>query len=403
MPTSGPGSGIERDVEVIIPQIDGLRGLAILAVIYQHAFSHGVGQALAAHQVFPYLADDGWMGVSLFFILSGFVLARPFITDPRRLCDRDNLLIFYQKRARRLLPLFAIGCFVGYLVNHTSFSSLLLALTTMSMFTASDFYPQVNQPFWSLMLEIWFSILIPVLIIAATRFGYRRVLAIAIAVALLVRLVGTQLPFATVLQNPVKDSVLGRIDDFMIGVVVARLYVGGQLRETPRWLFALGIMFVVVSALGWDLTLQGNLPAATRAFLNLATSSGFACVLMSCLGERSRGAVLLSWRPLRVAGAMCFSLYCWHYWVMQATNPNSLQIKAGVTFLLITAGVSLLSYKFIEFPRTTWRTLMRMEGQKMIGSSMIVTRLIAALQPTPETRLAKCIAVVFDHLRPRPG
>jgi peptidoglycan/LPS O-acetylase OafA/YrhL len=125
----------------------------------------------------------------------------------------------------------------------------------MSMFTASDSYPQVNQPFWSLMLEIWFSILIPILIIAAWRFGYWRLLAIAIAVALTVRLVGTQLSFTTVLHNPVKDSVVARIDDFMIGVVVARLYVGGQLRLAPRWLFALGVMFVVLSALGWDLTL----------------------------------------------------------------------------------------------------------------------------------------------------
>ena len=102
MPTSGPGNGIERDIEVIIPQIDGLRGLAILAVIYQHAFSHGVSQALAAHGLFPYLEDDGWMGVSLFFILSGFVLARPFIADPCTLHDMDDVFIFYQKRAKRL-------------------------------------------------------------------------------------------------------------------------------------------------------------------------------------------------------------------------------------------------------------------------------------------------------------
>ena len=365
MPTSRAGNGIEPDVQVIIPQIDGLRGLAILAVIYQHAFSHGVSQALSAHGLFPYLEEDGWMGVSLFFILSGFVLARPLIADPRRLHGMDNVLAFYQNRAKRLLPLFAIGCFVGYLVNHTSFGSLLLALTTMSMFTATDFYPQINQPFWSLMLEIWFSMLIPVLIVAAWRFGYWQVLTGVIAIALVTRIVGTQLSFATVLQNPVKDSVLGRIDDFMIGVVVARAHVGGQLRKAPPWLFALGVMFVTVSALGWDLTLQNKLPAVTRAFLNLATSTGFACVLMSCLSETSRKALFLSWWPLRVAGAMCFSLYCWHYWVMQATNPNSLEIKAALTFLSVTVGVSLLSYKFIEFPRRTWRALIRMEGQKM--------------------------------------
>jgi hypothetical protein len=99
------------------------------------------------------------------------------------------------------------------------------------MFTASDFYRLVNQPFWSLMLEIWFSIVMPILIIAAWRFGYWRVPAITIAVALVVRLVGMQLSFATVMQNPAKDSIVGSIDDFMIGVVVARLYVGGQIAQ----------------------------------------------------------------------------------------------------------------------------------------------------------------------------
>jgi peptidoglycan/LPS O-acetylase OafA/YrhL len=61
---------------------------------------------------------------------------------------------------------------------------------------------------------------------------------------------------------------------------------------------------------------------------------------------------------------MCFSLYCWHYWVMQATDRNSLQVNAAVTFLSVTVAVSLLTYKFIEFPRRTWRTLMRMESQQ---------------------------------------
>src|SRR5262249_57877746 len=72
------------------------------------------------------------------------------------------------------LPLFAIGCFVGYLFNHATLGSLLLALTTMSMFSADEFFPHVNGPFWTLMLEIWFSISLPALMIAAVRFGYWR-------------------------------------------------------------------------------------------------------------------------------------------------------------------------------------------------------------------------------------
>ena len=262
-----------------------------------------------------------------------------------------------------LLPLFAIGCFVGFLINHTSPRSLLLALSTLSMFTASDFFPQVNQPFWSLMLEIWFSALTPVLLLAAWRFGYRRLLGAVILAALAVRLVGAQVPFATVLENPVKDSVPARIDDFVIGVVIARLYAGGRLREAPQWLWMVGAALIVASAFAWDLVMQGRLPLLARAFLNLPTSAGLACVLMSCLAERSRAAAALSWWPLRVAGAMCFSLYCWHYWVVQAVDPNSLQIRQVLMFLSITIGISLLSYRFIEFPRRPWRSLLRLEDR----------------------------------------
>ena len=163
-PTIGPGRLVgvdEREQrKAILPQIDGLRGVAICAVIFQHAFSHGISHALAASEVigFPYFVDNGWMGVSLFFILSGFVLSLPYTGVETRFFDPAGILAFYRRRARRLLPLFVIGCLVGYLVNHATFGSLLLALTTMSMFSADEFFPHVNGPFWTLMLEIWFTL-----------------------------------------------------------------------------------------------------------------------------------------------------------------------------------------------------------------------------------------------------
>ena len=154
-PTIGPrwwvGVDARRPRKIILPQIDGLRGVAICAVIFQHAFSHGISPALVATGVvgFPYLVDNGWMGVSLFFVLSGFVLSLPYTGAETKFYDPKEAIAFYRRRARRLLPLFAIGCFVGYLVNHATLGSLLLALTTMSMFSADEFFPHVNGPFWT--------------------------------------------------------------------------------------------------------------------------------------------------------------------------------------------------------------------------------------------------------------
>lgn len=344
----------------ILPHIDGLRGLAMVAVLYQHAYSHGVGAALTTRGIFPYLQGNGWMGVSLFFILSGFVLALPFVGTEHRMQRLPDVLAFYARRARRLLPLFAIGCFVGYLVNRTTPGSLVLALTTLSMFDPSEFMPRVNGVFWTLMLEIWFSILLPALLVLAWRFGYWRVLAGAAVIALTTRVVGAHVGYGGV---AIRDSVAGRIDDFAIGIVLAKLYADGWLRQVPGWLCPLGLALVVASALGWDLVVQGMLPATMKAFLNLPTSVGFACIVMCCLAARGWIAGLVMFWPLRVTGAMCYSLYCWHYWVMRATDPNTLTLSRVGTFVLITAALSLLSYKFIEFPQRPWRFLLRLEDR----------------------------------------
>ena len=365
-PTIGPDWLIGADVrqrKAILPQIDGLRGVAIGAVIFQHAFSHGLSFALVATGVvaFPYLLDNGWLGVSLFFILSGFVLSLPYTGVESKFNDAAEAIAFYRRRARRLLPLFALGCFVGYLVNHTTLRSLLMALTTLSLFSTDEFFPRVNGPFWTLRLEIWFSILLPVLIIAAARFGYWRVFVAAAATALMLRLVATQLSFADPHINPLKDSVPARIDDFVVGMVVAKLYRDGHLREGLQWLLVPGAALVALSGIGWDLIMQGIAPRWVGAFLNLVTSTGFACVVISCLTQQSGTGRAISWRPLRVFGAMCFSLYCWHFLVVQVSNPNSLEIRRVALFLFTTAAISLLSYKFIEFPQRTWRSLLTVE------------------------------------------
>jgi peptidoglycan/LPS O-acetylase OafA/YrhL len=58
---------------------------------------------------------------------------------------------------------------------------------------------------------------------------------------------------------------------------------------------------------------------------------------------------------------MCFSLYSWHFLVVQVSNPNSLEIRQVGLFLLTTAGMAFLSYRCIEFPQKTWRSLLMIE------------------------------------------
>jgi len=89
-----------------------------------------------------------------------------------------------------------------------------------------------------------------------------------------------------------------------------------------------------------------------------------AAVIIAALVPQTRLAMVLSWRPLQVAGMMCYSLYIWHWpvleWVAADRAVMSAPMFAGViaAFLALTVALAALSYRFIEFPRTgDWRRL----------------------------------------------
>lgn len=146
--------------KVYLDPIDGLRGVAILMVVYQHTLATAIGMAMTGSCgfQFPYVVANGWMGVGLFFMLSGFVLALPYFLNARKMKTVSDFRGYYQNRAMRLLPLFVFMTIVSYLVGVARgfdyLWSLLLVLSTASMLTSSEFFPRINGSFWSLMVEI---------------------------------------------------------------------------------------------------------------------------------------------------------------------------------------------------------------------------------------------------------
>lgn len=350
-----------------LDMIDGLRGLAIFAVIYQHVYAYPLANKIAATGLiaWPYGFTNAWLGVSLFFVLSGFVLGLPYAEGRRDIRSGHDTMAFLGHRAKRLLPLFLIVCLVGYLIKlHMTviyLPSLVLALSTMNMFTLGEFFPLVNNVYWSLSIEIWFSILFPVLLVCMRRFGLIRTLVVVAVLALGVRFAGTFLTYFNPHINPVKDSVLARLDDFMLGIVLANLYVAGKLKRAPQWLVLAGVVLVYASSVGWDAMVFKWAPYQYAALLNIATSCGFAMIIAGCLAEGSFAARMVSVLPLRLAGAMCFSLYSWHFLLVDkfiTAEPFSLRNNVAYWSVLIV--LSCASYRFIEFPNASWRTLLRL-------------------------------------------
>jgi peptidoglycan/LPS O-acetylase OafA/YrhL len=337
--------------------VDGLRGLAILMVIYQHAYSGAVGKLVVQNTslAFPYLTGNGWMGVGLFFVLSGFVLSLPYFSGQRSM-EGNGIRTFYAHRANRLIPLFVFMAFIGYsfamAAGRSEPLSLFLSLTTLTMFRMDvQFFPAINGAFWTLFVEIWFCVLFPFLVRWALRYGIRRVLMPVLVVAFAFRFAGAYVPFVNIHANPVKDFVLARMDDFFVGMVVAWFYAHGQLPRL-RGAVLIGIGCLLASAFLWDLRVQDKLPLFVVPFLNNFAQIGFAALLIAALSPETLTARVLSLYPLRILGVMCFSLYLWHVMLLRPSfHADPFSFTKQIEFWGTLLALSAFTFRYIEFPQ----------------------------------------------------
>lgn len=349
--------------------IDGLRGMAILMVIYQHTLATEVGRTLVRETglTYPYLVKNGWMGVSLFFVLSGFVLARPFFSGSRQMKNLRDVCTFYRRRARRLLPLFFVMAFVSYAFglaegqNH--WHSLLMIVSTGNMFSVEEFFPKLNGPYWSLSVEIWFSVLFPFVLIALAKYGFRGVGVAIIVLAFGIRVMGADFAFRDQHINPVKDFVLARLDDFFVGMLLAFWHAHDRLPKLNANALALfGMVVLGATAFVWDLRLQRWIPGYVVAGLNNCSQIGFGAILIAALKPGMLQELLSVW-CLRVIGAMCFSIYLWHVLLIPTSlSQDPFAIAPQLKFWVMLMVWSSITYRYIEFPHEpSWKRLFLLE------------------------------------------
>jgi peptidoglycan/LPS O-acetylase OafA/YrhL len=349
--------------------VNGLRGVAILAVIFYHSFFDAFKYGWAENRV-PLPLDiffsSGWLGVNLFFVLSGFVLYLPYATGQRDMRAAGGVRDFYRRRALRLLPLYTLVWVVslvfvsGLALSDPEFYIAAAAfLTCLFPFHPDYFEPPGNWVMWSLGVEIWFSVLFPLLVAALHRFGWRRVFTVALLGALAVRIAGHV--FAPsgpgIILNFVSDSVLGRLDEFLYGMLAAHLYV--QRRALPAWCVWAGFIAIGAAMLMWAAWFRLWLPLPYTAFAINLLDVGLFCLLMQLLLGWERIASLVSARVLQLAGMMCYSIYLWHGIVRLKYGT---EYDAGViqyaSYLAIVFALSALTYRYVEFGHVReWRAL----------------------------------------------
>ncbi len=364
-----------------LPVVNGLRALAILGVIYHHYTWDYLGPLNPASPIaglwlpLRVVLEGGWLGVNLFFFLSGFVLYLPYARGSRRMDGPKAAWTFVAHRLRRLLPLYYIAGLLSLgfgLVQPFdigapgAWKQLLTFLTVTFNFFPDTFMPIHNWVLWSLGIEVWFSLLFPFLLPVHRRWPVAT-LAVAVVLALAMRYAGT-VPFNGNVLNWIADSLPARLPDFLTGMLAVDL----MLRR-PAWtrhpltpLAGLGLC--VTGAWLWHAWFLGELPAKAAAGFTLLLDAGFLLVAVFLLARRTWLSQALAVWPMQVIGAMCYSLYIWHglieyRLILSRSQEFGARLDSLPMYLFFLTSVAALSYRYIEFGNRSMRDLFLPSGK----------------------------------------
>ncbi|WP_019136426.1 acyltransferase family protein [Cellulomonas massiliensis] len=387
-PASAPGAASGR-----IRGLDGLRAWAVLAVV--------------AYHLAPSSVPGGFIGVDVFFVVSGFLITTLLL---REAADRGRISLpsFWLRRARRLLPALGLVVVTSLVAARLVSTDLLVGigrqvlgaatfLTNWVEIAAGSSYfdatqPELFQPFWSLAIEEQFYVLWPVLLVLLLVLArsWRARAAVALGAALLSALL------MAVLHQPDGDPtrVYYGTDThafgLLLGVAAAFAWRGGlvlPLRpRLARWLpaSALGLLTVLV------VVLQDQATVTYRGGLLLASVLAVLAVAGCTTGE-SAYVRALETRPLTWVGERSYGLYLWHWPVILVVGavvvaaPGTAAWWWGTALsLVVTFALAAASYRWLEVP-------VRRDGFRAVAA-----RARAAVVREPGARvLAGAAAVVL--------
>ena len=324
-----------------IPQLDGLRGVAIGLVLAGHFLQFSLGKYAALGNSF------GQLGVLLFFVLSGFLITTLIVSEKQK-NGRINLVRFYWRRALRLVPAFMLFMFVVILLTIThripairAYEFAACFLYIRNIFGRSEIVAHL----WSLSLEEQFYILWPPFV---SFWNSSRLL-----IASVVLTAAFCLWRAFAIAANLFDYNAGiyyfrpwfRFDSILIGCCLALL-----LRNKPqpgviqRALKRVPVVMIWALLIGWSLVGEGSY---RPVYLSLQTL-GVTWLLFRAVTDHK--FLLLTAPPLKFLGKISYSLYLWQQPFLVAGFANWGIIERPPINLIICFLVAIVSYFLIEKP-----------------------------------------------------
>lgn len=389
-----------------LPGLDGLRAIAVIAVLLYHA-----GLAWI---------PGGFLGVEVFFVISGFLITALLLSEWRSRGTID-LKAFWMRRARRLLPALYV-----LLAATLTFAVLFLpeevarlrneALAAFGyvtnwylIFNQESYFEAAGRPsmflhLWSLAVEEQFYLIWPALLVAGMTFFRRRtVLAYILGGALLSALLMAVLYHPDVDPSRIYYGTDTRASGLLTGAALAFLWVPEMLKRGPagvsedrrhglrkdrhrhlrhRWGWAIPRLLDMVGLLSLGILVVFFLrvnefePFLYRGGMALVGLTTALTILIVVNPRAQLGTKLLEWKPLRWVGLRSYSIYLWHWPVFMVTRPQLDVSFDGVPLLIFRLAASVflahLSYKYVEVPirrgalERAWNSLRESRGHRRL-------------------------------------
>jgi len=358
-----------------LTSLDGLRALAALSVFLFHGwlYTMPVPDASDRSSVADKVTHELRLGLVLFFVLTGFLLSRPWFAAAMAQCGPLDLRCFVRARAARIAPAyyFALVGSIGLLWNLAGtpgvrlppVSDLPLFLVFAQNLEASSVM-KLNPPMWTLAVEVSFYALLPAIGWLAYRLGPRKRTLALIPIAMLA--LGVLYNYAIAgrgLGMTFSKTLAAMLPYFALGMLAALLTSLPAIRALPgawarRAMTATGLALVAADiAVKSGLQSVGLDPAPYFLVLrDLPSAAGFALVIAAAAATpRSR---VLGARALVAMGTVSYGFYLWHLPVLLFLRGHGLLPLDPLLGPLVAFGpavaISALSWVAVERPVIDW-------------------------------------------------
>jgi acetyltransferase len=303
------------------------------------------------------------LGVVLFFVLSGFLLYRPFLAAAHGERPFPALRAYAARRAARLLPAYWFALAGSYVLLAWLQHPLRATAGELPVFLMfgqnylAETAKHLDPPMWSLAVEVSFYAALPLVGFLALRAGPRRAAQLALCGGLaLAGIAYTALSIVRAWPWTATATLPIHLTEFAAGMAVAvLLHRRGLSRRAGFALIAVGAALVVGDALWHELT--AGVRAAQCILRDLPAALGFALVVAAVAAAPLRNRALVA-APVRALGTLSYAIYLWHYLAIMYLRargewPAEMAEALGLT-LALTLPVAALSWFAIERPALRW-------------------------------------------------